>query len=90
MLGYACCCFVHRPHLLEGQVHAAFMPTALVQVRDSKALSPFKDHNEKLSPYNQRSSQAARPWSHYASQVRNSAPVFLQHEGLPQCQDQTQ
>ena len=71
-------------------MHVALMPTVLVQVRDSKALSPFKDHNEKLLPYIQRSSQAARPWRHAPSQVRDSAPVFLQHEGLPQCQDQTQ
>ena len=42
---------------------------ALLQGRDSKVMSPYRDHSAKMSPYSQRSSQSALQWSHYGSQV---------------------
>ncbi|CAK0784650.1 hypothetical protein CVIRNUC_007854 [Coccomyxa viridis] len=38
------------------------------QGRDSKVMSPYRDHSAKMSPYSQRSSQSALQWSHYGSQ----------------------
>ena len=51
------------------------MALAVVQVRDSKGLSPFSDNNGKLSPYNRRDSQSVMPWRQHTSQVGQVAVV---------------
>lgn len=54
-----------------------------MQVRHSKALSPFKERDENFLMYNQKSSLSERTWTQYGSQVRVSDPAF--HTKSYQC-----
>ena len=48
-----------------------------MQVRHSKALSPFKEHDKNFLTFNQKSSLSDRTWTHYGSQVHSFDPALF-------------
>jgi hypothetical protein len=63
----------------------SIMSSAL-QHSNSKAMGSFREHPAKLSPYSQRSSQAARPWIYVNSPVRaRSSSAALRDKLASEC-----
>ncbi len=54
--------------------------SSALQVSHSKGMSSFREHPAKLSPYSQRSSQAARPWSFVNSPVGSHSSSRAVHD----------